>query len=238
MIFLSTSRVYPTGTLNALTYDELDTRLEPAAEQEVPGVSREGVTEDFPLEGARSFYGATKLCSELVIAEYADAYRMPVIINRCGVLTGPWQMGKIDQGVAVLWAARHVFGGALKYIGYGGAGKQVRDMLHIDDLIRLLRHEVTHLHDLSGKIFNVGGGRERSVSLQELTRICQGATGNTIAIGSDPKTRAADVPWYVTDNTRVATATGWKPSIGCETMMDDIVRWIRDNRDQLAHILS
>ena len=64
-------------------------------------------------------------------------YGVRAIVNRCGVLTGPWQMGKVDQGVFTLWVAMHVFKGELKYKGYGGAGKQVRDLLHIDDFADL-----------------------------------------------------------------------------------------------------
>ena len=70
-----------------------------------------GISEDFPLDGARTLYGTTKLASELLIAEYIENFGLPIIINRCGVLTGPWQMGKVDQGVVVLWMAKHFFGG-------------------------------------------------------------------------------------------------------------------------------
>ena len=57
-----------------------------------------------------------------MILEYAALYGVPAVVNRCGVICGPWQMGKVDQGFVGLWLARHVFGGRLSYIGYGGAG--------------------------------------------------------------------------------------------------------------------
>src|SRR5207249_2436722 len=63
-----------------------------------PGWSARGITENFALIGSRSLYGATKLCSELIIAEYGALHGLPAVINRCGVVTGPWQMGKVDQG--------------------------------------------------------------------------------------------------------------------------------------------
>ena len=63
---------------------------------------------------------------------------MRALINRCGVLAGPWQMGKVDQGVITLWVARHYFGGRCRYTGFGGQGKQVRDILHVQDLFDLL----------------------------------------------------------------------------------------------------
>ena len=63
------------------------------------GVSPAGITEGFPLEGARTLYGATKLSAELLIAEYAESFGLNTVINRCGVVAGPWQMGKVNQGV-------------------------------------------------------------------------------------------------------------------------------------------
>ena len=108
-IFLSTSRVYPIAALKSLKLSELPTRFEMALEQTIPGVSPLGIAEDFPLQGYRSLYGTTKLASELLIEEYRQAYGLNAIVNRCGVLTGPWQMGKVDQGVFVLWVAAHYF---------------------------------------------------------------------------------------------------------------------------------
>ncbi len=237
-IFLSTSRVYPMETIRTLRYRETETRFELENEQPVAGVSAKGLSEQFPLEGARSLYGATKLCSELLLNEYADMYGLRAVTNRCGVLTGPWQMGKVDQGVIVLWAARHLYGGALKYIGYGGTGKQVRDILHIHDLFELVLHQVKHIDTLKGSLFNVGGGREVSVSLCELTALCEAATGNKITIAAEPDTRTADIPLYITDNTKVTAATGWSPTLAPAAIMEDIVRWLREHEDSLRPVLS
>ncbi len=238
VIFLSTSRVYPIAALSALQYHETETRLDLEPAQALPGASGAGIAESFPLEGARSLYGATKLASELILAEYGAMYGLRTIVNRCGVLTGPWQMGKADQGVVVLWAARHHFGGALKYIGYGGSGKQVRDVLHIDDLLRLIEVQIDRLDDLSGHTFNVGGGREVSVSLQELTALCREHTGKTITIASEAETRQADVPVYITDNARITEATGWRPAKSVDDIVADIARWLRDEENSLQSILA
>ncbi len=78
-------------------------------QQNLPGVSAFGICEQFPLDLPRSLYGSTKLASELIINEYGDAYGLRTLINRCGVLTGLWQMGKVDQGVFALWVANHYF---------------------------------------------------------------------------------------------------------------------------------
>jgi len=156
LLFLSTSRVYPVEPLKSISTIELETRLELSSSQPISGVSERGVAENFTLTGYRTLYGATKLASELLIEEYRNAYGIQSIINRCGVLTGPWQMGKVDQGVFVLWVAAHYFGKPLSYIGYGGNGKQVRDLLHIDDLLSLVKYQLDNFSELDGEVLNVG----------------------------------------------------------------------------------
>ena len=238
VIFLSTSRVYPVAAINGLSYTEQETRFALDAAQPMPGASALGIAEDFPLDGPRSLYGATKLCSELVLQEYQDMYGVKAVINRCGVITGPWQMGKVDQGVVVLWVARHVYGGRLGYIGFGGLGKQVRDMFHVEDLLQLILYEIDHLDALSGKVFNAGGGIGVSTSLLELTKLCQEVTGNTIAIANVVEDRPADIRLYVTDNTRVTQATGWSPRHGVKAIVTDIHAWICEHREMLRPILT
>lgn len=238
IVFLSTSRVYPLAALRRLDYSETETRLELAEVQPVAGASAVGISEAFPLEGSRSLYGATKLASELIMGEYLEMYGLRGVINRCGVLSGPWQMGRADQGVVVLWAARHIYGGALKYIGYGGAGKQVRDLLHIDDLLDLVCWQVEHWDRVTGQTFNVGGGRPVSVSLQELTALCQRYSGNTLPIGSETADRPADIPLYLTDTARIQGLSGWAPKRSAETIVEDTCRWIRAHEDALRPVLS
>ncbi|HEU0064696.1 MAG TPA: NAD-dependent epimerase/dehydratase family protein, partial [Flavisolibacter sp.] len=93
-IFLSTSRVYPIASLEKANYIEEETRFSWTNDQIIKGISSKGISEQFPLDGSRSFYGATKLCCELMIKEYNSLTGLKTVINRCGVLTGPWQMGK------------------------------------------------------------------------------------------------------------------------------------------------
>ena len=238
IIFLSTSRVYPIAALNSLACREEATRFVLEEEQSVPGASARGISEAFPLEGMRSLYGATKLCSELILREYLEMYGLRGVINRCGVIAGPWQMGKVDQGVVTLWVARHIYGGELDYIGYGGTGRQVRDMLHVDDLLRLIVHEIQHLDDLNGRTFNVGGGLECSASLLELTTLCQGITGNSITIGAIPEDRPADIRIYITDNSAITEATGWRPEKSVEETVQDIAIWIDAHRESLRNVLA
>jgi CDP-paratose 2-epimerase len=238
VVFLSTSRVYPIASLRDLPLVATETRFVIPWANTGPGWSTRGIAENFPLIGSRSLYGATKLCSELIIAEYIALYGLPAVINRCGVVTGPRQMGKVDQGFIVFWMARHLFEGPLSYNGFGGAGLQVRDALHVDDLYRLVRDQVAQMPAHSGKTYNVGGGAERSVSLAELTETCVERTGRRLAITSQPETNPVDVPYYVTDHSAVTAATGWRPQISMSAILDDIFGWLREHRRELEVILQ
>jgi CDP-paratose 2-epimerase len=228
-VFLSTSRVYPIHLLNSLLYTEAETRFILADEQPYPGSSALGVTEDFPLQGSRSLYGATKLASELFVEEYRAAFGLRTVINRCGVITGPWQMGKVDQGVFALWMARHYFGGELSYFGYGGTGKQVRDFLHITDLFELADTQIRNLDRFDGRTFNVGGGLAKSLSLLETTHLCEQITGKRILMHQRPETRVADVPLYISDHRNITEMCGWRPTRGPKQTLSDIYYWIREN---------
>jgi CDP-paratose 2-epimerase len=238
MIFLSTSRVYPINRLRALPLERSADRFDLPVGSSGPGWSVNGITTDFPLAGHRSMYGATKLASELLIEEYRAMYGVRAIVNRCGVIAGPWQMGRIDQGFFVLWAARHLFGGTLDYIGFGGDGLQVRDVLHVADLYDLVRLQIDDLERHDGAQFNVGGARHQSVSLVELTGLCRELSGRTVAVGRNTETNPADVPYYVSDNSRVTAATGWAPRRGLDVLLDDVFSWLREHRSMLLPILG
>jgi CDP-paratose 2-epimerase len=237
-LFLSTSRVYPIPRLNALAHRETPTRFEWTAAEQLPGFSAHGVAEEFPLDGPRSLYGATKLAGELLLAEFAYSYRMPVMINRCGILTGPWQMGKVDQGVVTLWVARHALGKPLRYTGYGGSGRQVRDMLHVEDLFELLVRQMEQPSCWDGRVYNVGGGREVSASLAELTEVCREATGRSVPIAADPTTSPVDLRIYLTDARRVQADFAWRPQRTVKAIVDDIFHWVRAHEEPLRAILG
>ena len=105
-------------------------------------------------------------------------------MNRCGVIAGPWQMGKVDQGVFTYWLLAHHFGRPLEYFGFGGAGKQVRDLLHVADLVDLLDEQLCEPERWDGVTVNVGGGRECSLSLRETTELCRELTGREVEVGT------------------------------------------------------
>ena len=238
LLFLSTSRVYSITPLSHLNIVESATRFELAAQQSIPGVSIQGISEDFPTDSYRSIYGTTKLASEMLVAEYRQAYGLRAIINRCGILTGPWQMGKVDQGVVVLWLAAHYFRKSLKYIGYGGTGKQVRDFLHVGDLLRLIDYQLNNFAYCDGDVLNVGGGRLSNFSLLEMTNLCREITGNTIEIEPVATERVGDIPLYITDCDRIHQKTQWQPEIKPEKTFEDIYNWIVEREDSLRSILS
>ena len=237
-VFLSTSRVYPYRALSALEIEETETRFELATEQAVPGASAAGISESFPLDGPRTLYGATKLAAELLIAEYAANFGLATVVDRCGVIAGPWQMGKVDQGVFTFWLLHHHFGRPLSYIGYGGSGRQVRDLLHIDDLIGLVDEQVSDPGRWAGFVGNVGGGREVSLSLRETTELCRELTGNEVEIGAAGEDRPGDVPLYISDCARLYELTDWRPARSAEKVLADILSWVRANESEVAASLG
>ena len=237
-VFLSTSRVYPYEALGRVAVREAETRLELAPGQELPGVSPAGISEDFPLAGPRTLYGATKLAAELLVAEYASAFGLAAVVDRCGVIAGPWQMGRVDQGVFALWALHHHYDVPLSYIGYGGEGRQVRDLLHVEDLVDLIELQLRDPAGWAGETVNVGGGPDCSLSLLETTALCRELSGNEVPIGSVAETRHGDVPIYVSDCARLHARTDWRPRRDARTTMADIFAWIERNAETVGPALG
>ncbi|HPT39701.1 MAG TPA: NAD-dependent epimerase/dehydratase family protein [Candidatus Omnitrophota bacterium] len=226
IVFLSTSRVYPYQKINQIKISRDPTRFRWLPAGHLPGWSLNGISEDFTTCGPKTLYGATKLASEMLLQEYIANYGIKGVINRCGVIAGPWQFGKVDQGVFTYWMLAHYFKRPLKYIGFGGKGKQVRDLLHVDDLFGLIDLEVAQLSNINGQIYNVGGGDKVNLSLCEATALCQQITGNKISIGSELNTRPGDIAIYLSDNRKVSCELRWQPKKTAKTILSDIYRWI------------
>ena len=234
-LFLSTSRVYPFDRIGELSFKETATRFEFNTSAVKSGVSAKGISEDFPLAGVRTFYGATKLAAEYLIKEYIHFKKIKAIINRCGLITGPWQMGKVDQGVVVFWLAAHILGKPLKYIGWGG--KQVRDFINISDLYELVKLQLDDFDAHSGSIFNVGGGRDFSFSLLELTKACQKVTGRKIKITDDPATRDGDICWYIGDSSKARACFDWAPRKNITQTLEEINEWAQAHKKFIEAIV-
>jgi CDP-paratose 2-epimerase len=236
-VFLSTSRVYPVAGLESLAYSESATRLELTDAQPLAGATSKGIAESFPLEGARTLYGATKLCAEHLIEEYAESYGLKAVIDRCGVVAGPWQMGKVDQGVFTYWMLAHHFQRPLAYIGFGGSGKQVRDLLHVEDLLDLVDEQLGDPARWAGAKVNVGGGRGCSLSLLETTALCAEITGRIVDIRPASEDRPGDIPIYISDCSRLYDLTDWRPQRGPAEILADIHAWIVGHEAALAAAL-
>lgn len=236
LVLLSTSRVYPVAALRDVSYSETETRFALDAVQTVGGVSEAGISERFPLDGPRTLYGATKLAAELLVTEYAETFALRTVVDRCGVIAGPWQMGKVDQGVVAHWVLAHRFGRGLTYIGYGGTGKQVRDVLHVDDLVDLVVEQLDDPGHWAGTTFNVGGGADGSVSLQELTALCREETGADVEVRPAGEDRPGDVPIYVSDCSALFAHTTWRPHRTPRKIVEDIVIWVATHEDALRRL--
>jgi CDP-paratose 2-epimerase len=147
-------------------------------------------------------------------------------------------MGKVDQGVFTYWALAHVLGRPLSYIGYGGVGKQVRDLLHVDDLVALIDEQLSEPARYDGQVLNVGGGREVSLSLRETTALCAELTGTEVPVGAADEDRPGDVRVYLSDCTKLFGLTGWRPQRDARTILADTVAWIRAEQDLVVRALG
>ncbi|MBI2407051.1 MAG: NAD-dependent epimerase/dehydratase family protein [Gemmatimonadetes bacterium] len=237
VLFLSTSRVYPVALVNALRVHESPTRFVLDEQPESTGASAAGISESFSLAGVRTLYGSTKLAGELLLAEYA-ALGVSSVTTRFGVIAGPGQMGKVDQGVFALWMARHVFGGGLCYQGWGGEGKQVRDVLHIDDVCDLLLAQLGGWTSVEGRVWNAGGGVANSLSLAEMTALCREISGAQVPMSADLATHPSDVRVYLTDQRALLQALPWRPTRSPRTVLEDLHTWMVAHAAELAPVFG
>jgi CDP-paratose 2-epimerase len=236
-VFLSTSRVYSIPSLREIALEETGSRFVIKSGHTLHGISSAGISEEFSTQGFRSFYGTTKLASELLVQEFAVAYGLDAIIYRCGVIAGPGQFGKTDQGVFTLWVAHHYFGLPLQYMGFGGSGKQVRDLLHPTDLYRLIEKSLSR-STMGGRVYNVGGGLRGATSLAELTEHCRRIVGATVPVASRAETNSVDVPLFISDHGAISADAGWQPERRVEDIVHDIFQWIRSNEPELRPIFT
>lgn len=234
-LFLSTSRVYPIAKLEQHPWQEYETRFAWNNDINSP-ISAQGVRETLDMTGARSLYGFTKYAAEQLIEEYRAAYGLKALINRCGVIAGPWQFGKVDQGIAALWVMAHHFGRKLSYIGYGGKGKQVRDFLHVDDLCELITEQMRDFDRWEGWAGNVAGGLKNSASLQELTEVCREVTGNQVAIEGNPVNRPNDLRIFIADCGRLFQRTSWRPRRDVKEIVRSTAAWVAEHAEQLRNL--
>ena len=229
--------MYPIKNLDNILYIEEETRFTWIDNQDIKGFSKMGINELFDMNGSRSLYGASKFSSELFIREFGKYKNLKFIINRCSMIAGPWQMGKIDQGIIAYWLFCHIFEKKLKYIGFSGSGKQVRDILHIADLCSVIDKQLNNWSIVSNQIFNIGGGKNNGLSLIELTKLVNEISGIYIPISKEEKKRDADIRIFLTDNTKIKNILNWEPKLDNKKIIEDTFNWIINNKSELEGIL-
>ena len=173
----------------------------------------------------------------MLIQEFSYAFNIKYIINRCGVISGPLQFGKQDQGFVSLWIWHHINKKNLKYIGYGGFGNQIRDVLHIEDLVDLIKLQIKKIKKINNKTFTVGGSLKSYTSLKNLTSICEKITSNKIKFSKKKSTSIYDIPYFITNNTIVTNTYKWKPKKNIVNVVRDTYKWLVENKQQLKKFL-
>jgi CDP-paratose 2-epimerase len=235
-VLVSTSRVYSIPPLAKLEVEVAAGAYRPTATgvAATAGLSERGITEQFATAAPVSLYGATKLASEALALEYAEAFGLPVWINRCGVLAGAGQFGKADQGIFAFWLHSWREQRPLRYIGFDGQGHQVRDCLHPHDLARLVVLQLQAADDrTSPRLMNVAGGLESACSLQQLSNWCSERWGER-PVAQHPEPRPYDLPWVVLDHELATSHWGWKPAISTAEVLDEIANFADTTTDWIA----
>ena len=220
LIFLSSSRVYSIKHLRKLKKNEFL------------------INENFDTTEPKSIYGYCKYSSEQLIKEFSFIHNIKFVINRLGVISGPWQFGKQDQGFVSHWIWKHINKKKLTYIGFGGKGSQIRDVVHISDVCNLIKLQIKKINNIYNLTVNAGGGKKNAVSLKELTKFCQKITSNKIKIFSKKKTSEYDIPYYVTDNSKVKKIYKWRPEKNFLNIMHDVYKWMFYNKKMLKKYIK
>ena len=221
LIFISSSRAYPikNSYLKFEKYKKQNKHL-PYSEKE-----------DF--SGQKTIYGFTKYSSESLIEEYNYSCNLKYIINRCGLISGPGQFGKVEQGLVSLWLWRHMNKLSLEYFGYNGKGEQVRDVLFIEDLCNLILKQIKSFNVFKNNAFCVGGGIKNSTNLKNLTKICEQITNNRVKISENINTSIYDIPYYVTSLKKIKKFTKWEPKIGLHEGLEATYNWMKKNQSKI-----
>lgn len=227
VVFTSTNKVY--GELGDLTLRiAADRRYEP----EDDAVRAHGIAEDRPLD-FRSPYGCSKGAADQYVIDYARSYGIPAVVLRMSCIYGPRQLGTEDQGWVAHFVRRALAGEAVTVYG---DGRQVRDLLHVDDLVAALRVARRAAQRMAGSAFNIGGGTRSTLSLRELLGLLEEFTGRAVDVDFGPW-RCADQRYYVSDTRRFSAATGWEATVPLREGMRRLHDWMRENADPATAVL-
>jgi CDP-paratose 2-epimerase len=219
LIFTSTNKVY--GSLADVRLGEAGGRWEPID----PILRGRGVAEDRPLSFCTP-YGCSKGAADQYVLDYAASYGAPTAVFRMSCIYGPHQFGNEDQG----WVAHFLINAlAGEPIAIYGDGKQVRDVLFVEDLVDALLLAREQIAALGGSAFNIGGGPANSVSLRELIAMIEDlGAGRPQVTGGD--WRRGDQRWYVSNPSRFGELTGWQPRTSPREGLAALHRWLVGER--------
>lgn len=233
LVLLSSSRVYSIPALASLPLRDCGNAFQLDESAALPpGVSLRGIGPDFPTSPPVSLYGSTKLASEIMALEWGEAFDFPVWIDRCGVLAGAGQFGTPDQGIFSYWINGHLRRHPLRYIGFDGRGKQVRDAMHPRDLASLAAAQMAAGRVDGRRMYTAGGGREESMSLAQLTAWCD-SRFVPHQPGSDLRHRPYDIPWMAMDSTAAEQDFGWRAETGIQAILEEIASYAERHPDWL-----
>jgi CDP-paratose 2-epimerase len=222
VVYTSTNKVY--GACERLALVANGTRYVPA--EDGPGVT--GVDESWPVDPCTP-YGCSKAAADQYAQDYARSFGLPNVVFRMSCIYGPRQFGNADQG----WVA-HFLRSAIEGtpVTIFGDGRQVRDVLHVDDLVDALLLARAHARALAGQAFNIGGGPERALSLLELLDLLREIHGPLLPAPRFEPPRTGDQRYYVSDIRRFQAATGWRPRVGVREGITGVYRWLRETRER------
>ncbi|MBU1863752.1 MAG: NAD-dependent epimerase/dehydratase family protein [Candidatus Omnitrophica bacterium] len=218
IIFCSTNKVYGEKA-NFLPIIEKDTRYIFGAGYEA------GIDEEFGIDLCKhSPYGCSKAAADIYCQEYARHYGMNIGIFRMSCIYGPRQLGLEDQGWIAWFIIAMLMG---QKITICGDGKQVRDILYVDDLVRLMYDFI--ISDISYGLYNVGGGCENAVSILEVISLLEDECKLKANI-TCKDWRASDQKVFYTNIEHVKAMLGWTPMVSCKDGIRQLVQWYKDNR--------
>ena len=221
LLYTSTNKVY--GNLPDVRLMRVGERWEPVDRR----LRADGIGEDRPLAFCTP-YGCSKGAADQYVLDYAISYGVPTVVFRMSCIYGPHQFGTEDQG----WVA-HFLISALegRPITIYGDGKQLRDVLYVEDLVDALLLARARAGHLAGRPFNIGGGPANTVSLIELLAIISELTGETPVIHERPW-RQGDQRYYVSDTKAFDRATGWRPTVDPERGVSALCSWLGSVRER------
>jgi CDP-paratose 2-epimerase len=218
LVFTSTNKVY--GALEDLALRRRQRRYEPVD----PVVATHGVGESRPLD-FHSPYGCSKGCADQYVLDYARSFGLPTIAFRMSCIYGPHQHGTEDQGWVAHFLIRALAG---RPITIYGDGRQVRDLLFVEDLVDALLLAQQHMPIDAGQAFNIGGGPANSVSLLELLELIAELTERPPLVVYD-EWRVGDQRYYVSDTGTFTAATGWRPAVPVRAGLARLAAWLRQS---------